>query len=149
MLQRVQTLYLLGAVILFIIMMCFPMGYLHTVNSQVFPFWTIGVPGKLGFHYTLTIFIILLLSALCELITIFLFKNRVLQMRLTIFNIVLQVGFYIAVAAYLLIFKNDFNATFSVYFTLFLPLVTIFFNIMAFRKIHKDEALIRSLNHLR
>lgn len=149
MIQRVQTLYLLGSVILFVLMMCFPLGYFNMNVSVSSAFWALGVNIDNVFHHTLTVFCILLIAAISESVTIFLFKKRALQMRLIIFNCVLQLAFYITVVAYILIYNSQFNASFSVSWPIFLPLIAIVLNIFAYRAIFHDESLLRSLNHLR
>ena len=149
MLQRKQTLYLLVSLVLFVLTFCFPVGYLYPHQGGTVAISTLGFTIAEGSHYTLATFIIILISVVCEAVVIFLYKNRVLQMRLVVFNILLQIGFYIAVISYILIIKSPLNADYSVAWALFLPAVTMITNYLAYRAIHKDEALVRSLNHLR
>lgn len=102
----------------------------------------------LGDHFILMLFIIAL--GVLSLITIFLFKNRKLQFRLTILNIVLTIA-YIFVQ-YLMIeqFKKDtLVQTGSYQVAALLPLLMVIFLIMAARGIYKDEKLVKSLDRLR
>lgn len=148
MIQRIQTLYLIGAILMFVLMMCFPLGYFMVGNASS-PLSIFGVHIGPEFHNTLAISLILFLSVFCEMLAIGMFKNRALQMRLITFNSLLQVAFYIALVAYVLLFKGEFKTVYSLSWAVFLPLVTIVLNILAYKAIHKDEALVRSLNHLR
>jgi hypothetical protein len=92
-------------------------------------------------------FVLMILSVavgLLALITIFLFKNRTLQIRLTLLGIVLQ-------AAVLLLYfqqtktyvQGNFTLTSAVSF-----IIPLFF-ILAWLGIRKDEKLIKSMDRLR
>lgn len=148
MIQRIQTLYLIGALGMFVLMFCFPIGSFTMGN--VTSSWSIfGIQTGKEFHSTLAVYLILSLSAFCEILAVVMFKKRSLQMRLVTFNSVLQVAFYVALVAYALLLKADLRAVYSLEWAAFLPLITIVLNILAYRAIRKDENLIRSLNHLR
>jgi hypothetical protein len=84
------------------------------------------------------------------LITIFLFKKRMLQIRLTIFNTILLFGFY-GLFAYLIYgFKGEFGElNYALKYAASFPAVSIVLNYLAIRNIGADEALVRSLNRLR
>ena len=102
MIQRIQSVYLLLATILLVVALCLPMGEFigaDGVTADVFK--PLGVTLADGtFHSTWGLFGILLLSAVITLGTIFLFRNRMLQVRMTIFASLLLVGFYIASVSY-------------------------------------------------
>ena len=96
------------------------------------------------------LFVIGLMSSIAALITIFLYKNRILQIRLSIFNIVLMIGFYLYFGFIMYRVYPVENLEFSkVGFGAIMPIVSIILTILAIRKIGADEALIRSLNRLR
>ena len=96
------------------------------------------------------LFVIGLMSSIAALITIFLYKNRILQIRLSIFNIVLMIGFYLYFGYIMYKVYPVENLEFSkVGFGAIMPIVSIILTILAIRKIGADEALIRSLNRLR
>ncbi len=148
MLQRVQTLYLVGSIILFILMLCFPLGYI-TMGSNTASLSIFGFQIGHEYHSTLVVSVVSFISLICQIAIILLFNNRLLQMRLVIFNIVLQIAFYLAVIASVLMYSDGSNSSFTIGWTIFLPAITIILNILAYRAIHKDEALVRSLDHLR
>lgn len=50
-----------------------------------------------------------MLSTIVAFATIFLYKNRMLQIRMSIFNSLLLVGYYIAFFAFYFALKNDEN----------------------------------------
>jgi FlaA1/EpsC-like NDP-sugar epimerase len=101
------------------------------------------------------VFLVLMLVVGLALFCIFLFKNRKLQFRLTILNILLSV-----VAIALQYFKvqdtaNDLQSQGKLITTAtylpgaFLPVLIFIFLLMAARGIFKDEKLIKSLDRLR
>lgn len=102
----------------------------------------------LGDHFLL-VAIIIALGVLC-LVTIFLFKNRKLQFRLSIIATILAVVYLILQYVNIEQFKKD-NAivTGSYHVGALLPILIVIFLIMAARKIYKDEKLVKSLDRLR
>ena len=52
MIQRIQTLYLIGAILMFVLMMCFPLGYFMVGNASS-PLSIFGVHIGPEFHNTL------------------------------------------------------------------------------------------------
>ncbi len=89
-------------------------------------------------------------SALLALIAIFLFKNRRLQMRLTIFSIISLV---LAVILVVVIAYNESEVwgttNIEEQFGIFLPLIALTMLFLAYRFINKDEKLVRSADRLR
>lgn len=147
MIQRIQTVYLLIVVGLLITAMCLPMGY-FTDSMGEHPFKALGMDVNGTFQSTWGLFGILMLSGLVAAATIFLFKNRVLQIRMTIFNSLLLVGYYIAFLAFYLALKNDANM-FRIGWALCLPLVSIILNVLAVRAIGRDEVMVKAADRLR
>jgi len=148
MIQRVQTIYLIGSIVLFVLMLCFPLGY-FVLGTNISSFDFRGVQIGPDFHHTLAISVILFIAVICETLALFVYRNRLLQMRLATFNSLLQIAFYIALVSYIFLYQGQFKVTYSVNWTVFLPLLTIVLNILAYKAIRKDETLVRSLNHLR
>ena len=96
------------------------------------------------------------ITTLVALITIFLYNGRVLQIRLTILNALLMVGFYLFAGFLFLQIWNSpqfmqFQSlvTFRLSVVAFFPFVAIVLSILAIRRIYADEAVVRSLSRLR
>ncbi|MFZ1526878.1 MAG: DUF4293 domain-containing protein, partial [Saprospiraceae bacterium] len=91
------------------------------------------------------------LGCLVSIIAIFLFNNRVLQMRLS--YVVTVVSILLPLLAMLLIYNegtitnkaNQINDEIGIY----LPLIGLIFSILAARYIKKDEDTVRSMDRLR
>ena len=141
MIQRIQTVYLLIVVGLLITAMCLPMGYFIDAMGE-HPFKALGLEVNGG------LFGILMVSTIVAVATIFLYKNRMLQIRMTIFNSLLLVGYYIAALAFYFALKNDENM-FRIGWALCLPLVSIILNILAIRAIGRDEVMVKAADRLR
>ena len=147
MIQRIQTVYLLIVAGLLITAMCMPIGYfIDTMGEH--PFKALGLEINDAFQSTWGLFGILMLSTIVAVATIFLYKNRMLQFRMTIFNSLLLVGFYIGAFAFYFALKNDANM-FRVGWALCLPLISIILNILAVRAIGRDEVMVKAADRLR
>lgn len=152
MIQRIQSVYLLIVGILLIVALCLPLGTF--VDSQGVAMGELNVLGTQltnGQHYaTWGLFCILILATVIALLTIFLFRNRMLQIRMTVFNSLLLIGYYIVFAAFWYIIKDNGQAdSFRIHWSLGMPLVAIILNYLTFRAIYKDEVLVRAADRLR
>ena len=126
MIQRIQTVYLLIVTGLLITAMCLPMGYFTDTMGE-HPFKALGMDVNGAFQSTWGLFGILMLSTIVAFATIFLYKNRMLQIRMTIFSTILLVGYYATLITFIFMLKDD-SMTFSASWTLCLPFVAIILN---------------------
>ena len=103
MIQRIQSVYLLLVAILLVVALCLPVGqFIGPDGIAAHIFKPLGVTLADGnFQSTWGLFGILLLSAIIALCTIFLFRNRMLQVRMTVFGSLLLIGYYIDFFAYM------------------------------------------------
>ena len=95
MLQRIQTIYLLLAAGCMVLASVLPLAT-FTFNGEPVTFEALGFyqNGELLFS-TWGLFALGAISAVLALVVVFLFRNRILQIRLTVVNIILMVGFYL------------------------------------------------------
>ena len=150
MLQRIQSVYLVLAAAAMLISVAVPLATFY-FNTEVVVFEAMGIylNGELT-DSTWGLFAIGLFSSVVALITIFLYKSRLLQIRLSIFNIVLMIGFYLYFAFIIYKVYPVESLEFSkVGFGIIMPIISIILTILAIRKIGADEALVQSLNRLR
>ncbi|MEG1585522.1 MAG: DUF4293 domain-containing protein [Bacteroidales bacterium] len=151
MIQRIQTLLLLVAVCLISVMLFLPLATFQ-VNDVVYLLKADALINTMKDNQpelvVWPLFIMLIIMILVPLVTIFMFKKRMLQIRLTIFSSILCVLFYG-------LFFYEISAIHKIinpslisynYWVLALPLVCIILNLLAIRRIGQDEMLIRSLN---
>lgn len=151
MIQRIQSVYLLLTTVLLLSAAFLPVGQLIGEDLiTVHVFRPLGVSlADGGFQSTWGLFGILLLSAIVAGCTIFLYRNRMLQIRMTVFSSILLVGYYIALAVFAYVLSSDLQVSFQLSWALCLPLVGIILNYLAFRGIYRDEVTVKSIDRLR
>ena len=124
MIQRIQSVYLLLVTILLVVAMCQPLGRF------------VAADGVTAYDFI-------------ALATIFLYRNRMLQIRMTIFGSLLLVGYYIASVVFIFVLKGEMEAGFQLGWALCLPAVCIILNYLAFRGIYKDDVMVKAADRLR
>jgi len=150
MLQRIQSLFLLLAAAAMLVASVSPLAtFIYNSDEVLFEAMGIYLNGTLT-DSTWGLFVIGAISSLLSMVTLFLYKNRMLQIRLSIFNMVIMVGFYLFFGFVLYQVYPVENLQFrSVEIGVIMPVIAIILTILAIRKIGADEALVRSLNRLR
>jgi hypothetical protein len=150
MLQRIQTLFLLLAAAAMLIASVTPLAFfMHNGDKVVFEAMGIYLNDVLN-DLTWGLFVVGSVSSVLSLITVFLYKQRMLQIRLSIFNIVLMIGFYCYFGFVLYkLFSVESLQFQKVGVGIIMPVIAIILTVIAIRKIGADEVLIRSLQRLR
>ena len=127
MIQRIQTVYWLVITALLVVTMLSPIGFFTEAggafDSVLKPLGLTLADG--GTQTTWGLFAILLLNAVVAFATIFLYKNRMLQVRMCVFSALLQIGYYAAVAVFVYMLKSDLEAAFRPGWALALPFVLV------------------------
>lgn len=158
MIQRIQTLFLVIVVAASISMFFFPLAGIYSPTSTyhffIYEFRNM-VPGEASVISKGTVIPLAGLGALIGLISavsIFLYRNRITQVKLVRFAIFLDV---ILLALIFFVYANiiekylfaspDYMSEAGIYF----PLVILIFLMLANRFILKDERLVRSMDRLR
>ena len=139
MIQRIQSIYLFIVTAL-------------GLTQCFFPFATVqGM--SLGMNNCYIYAGLAAITPIISLVSIFMFKKRILQMRLNSFNIILMVFQIISMLGYF--FYNKSNniveeiISSHILMPFALPIINIILTYLAIRAIGKDEALVRSLDRLR
>ncbi len=150
MLQRIQSLFLLLAAAAMLLATVTPLAYFMNESDQVvFEAMGIYLNGILN-DSTWGLFVIGLVSTVLALITVFVYKKRMLQIRFSIFNIVLMIGFYLYFGFLIYTIYPVESLQFQkVGVGIIMPVIAIILTILAIRNIGADEALVRSLQRLR
>ncbi len=150
MIQRIQTIYLLLIQAITSALFFIPFSE-FTVDNQIYYFNFKGIFTETGELITSIYPVIILLSliSLLTLITVFIYKNRNLQIRLSIFNLLLNIGLVGIVVYYILSTTTDLNSVVSYKIAIVLPIISVILYILAIKSIKKDEDLIKSLDRIR
>ncbi len=149
MIQRIQSVYLLIVTGLLIASLFIPVGHFITSDGIASAFKPLGLslPDG-GFRSTWGMFGILLLSAIISFCTILVFRNRNLQIRLTIFNSILIIAYYVVFLVFMFVLKGP-DGSYHIGLGLFLPMLALILNYMSIRAIYTDEMLIKASDRLR
>ena len=153
MIQRVQSLYLFFSVLGMALMLIFPIAKLIGPGeiSYEYLFYGIVTSGDQGEVVISAIPLACLLAAipLVSLTTLFLFRYRILQIRLCVFNILLMIGALILTWYYTYLAGKTLNVEALFSFPAIMPLLAAILSYLAFRGIRRDELLIRSVDRIR
>lgn len=157
MIQRIQTVYFLAIAVLSAITFFVPVANLYdAVNVLLYKLNYQGLvlvdgetPLVLNNLATWSLKVISGIIPLVALVTIFLYKKRVLQVRLSFINMLLMFGYYAILFICLIQGARSMEADWNLRIPAAFPLVCVVLDWLAIRAIGKDEALIRSLNRLR
>ena len=150
MIQRIQSVYLLAVALLMTVFMCNPVGSVIGAGSEISEFGNlcISLPDGTKDYAPWALFALLLVSALVALVTIFLYKKRMLQIRFTLFNSILLIGYYVVLGVFVATTLAE-EDTFSPSWQVCFPFIGIVLNWLAIRAIGKDEVLVRAYDRLR
>jgi hypothetical protein len=152
MLQRIQTVYLLVVAILMGSMFFYPFAELLATDDQVFAYYFNGLfieGNKSAYFLTIPPAILLFIITLVSIITIFLYKKRILQIRLSAINLMLMLGYIGLNYYYIKSFSSQLTGVISYNLIVIFPLISSVLTYLAIRAIGKDEALLRSLDRIR
>jgi drug/metabolite transporter (DMT)-like permease len=150
MIQRIQTIYLLLASILLSSMFLFSLAGFQINSSQIFELYSYGFlkNGK-EFLPTYPLAILNGLVSIIIFVTIFLYKNRKLQMRTSILSMALVFMHLGLFYYYLITTAKSLNATIYYSISSAMPLLSILLVLLAYRSIRKDEELVKSADRIR
>lgn len=150
MIQRIQSVYLFLITVLAVVTLCLPVGrFLQDGNltAELYNLYIAPVKGA-AVYSPWALFALLLLVALSSFGCIFLYKKRMLQVRITIFNALLLIGYYIAYAVFAFLLRDPWG-TFALGWAAGLPAIALILDYLTFRAVMKDEMIVRSLDRLR
>ncbi len=134
MIQRKQSIFLILA------------GIISSASAWIGDLWK-TTAGWIQAEDVPLLLMLFLLSAVLSVASIFLFKNRKLQIRLGLLNIILNILLAGYLAYSLLNLPGGFNSEKGI--GLLAPFISIVLLIMANRYIRKDEELVKSVNRFR
>ena len=146
MIQRIQTVFLLIALILGVVLCFIPAATISLVSTEM----TLTI---FGLNTAPQWYLILLYSPglLIIAVQIFSFKNRIKQIKMGRFGILvwfLWVGLFSMITQFVFLKNIDYQNIDVEYGAIF-PLVIVFLIRMANRSIKKDDDLVRSIDRIR
>lgn len=151
MIQRIQSVFLLAVAVLSGLLMAGDLIVLDNGTGTLFSVGFTGlgeVGGKLLQRLWPLSAIIALVPALA-LAAIFLYKKRGLQMRVTMFILLLSIGTLILGAFYIYMFDRKVDVSLIWKVKALFPLLSAILAWLAYRKILQDDLLVKSYDRLR
>lgn len=154
MIQRIQTLYLLIVAILMALTLLLPLAWFAS-DAGEFTLRAFGLEAAAGevAQPTSYLGILLVLACLLPLVVIFLYKRRLLQIRLCVAEAVLLVGAVVMEGIYYFlgwrVFSDLAFHTQGFKPAIALPLVCLLFVYLAARAIFHDELMVRAADRIR
>lgn len=154
MIQRIQTLYLLAVTALMAVVLFAPLAWFGGEAGE-FELHAFALEATGGETVQSTVYmgIVLALACVLPLVTIFLFRRRLLQIRLCVVEMVLLLGSLAMEGVYYFlswrVFSDMAFHTQGLKPSIALPLVCMLFTYLALRAIFRDEMLVRAADRIR
>ena len=157
MIQRIQTLYLLVVTALMAVTLFCPLVLIAVDGTEVtLSAFSISTAEGVLSHASAWLGALLALSTLIPAVTIFLFKNRPLQIRLCGALCVLLVGSLALIGTFTYSVVNNILGEYTIGWSniafrlpVIMPLISVIITPIAMRAILKDEILVKSLDRIR
>ena len=157
MLQRVQSVLLLAASVLMLLVFIWPLASFYSTQSGIMEMYAYklkiiaATQGEISVSPVLTGFISLLAVATAGvcIYSISLYKNRIRQVKVTRMALVVNIVFIVVVFALTDYIRKAVNITPEYGTAAFFPVVALMFQLLAMRFIKKDEELVKSADRLR
>ena len=158
MIQRIQTVYLSLAFIALALLFAFPLAQFFAENgAYIFSVTGLknmvpGDPPAFNPIIFLPLIIVAVGIALLSLFTIFQYKSRSFQVKLTNIGVLSSIALIMGIFfLYIPMIEKKINIVpdYSKAFGIYLPLLALVFLVMANRAIKRDDKLVRSADRLR
>lgn len=152
MIQRIQSLYLLAVAALMATAIFTPLAY-FAAGVEEYKLYAFSLQGAQESYSTIYMGVIVALAAIIPFVNIFLFKNRLLQIRLCAVELMLLVGSAIFMAIYYFLSNRMFShlefSAHGFHIAIIFPLIALVLDYLALRAIFRDEMLVKSLDRIR
>lgn len=146
--QRIQTVYLLLAIILMAVFAFFP-ALTFELGGREFVYGALET-GKVGVtHIDPLMLMLIVLICLLAIIDIFLYKNLERQMTVCFVDIIIGLAMLVAIGIQAYLVGTREGVTLSFQWTLFLPIWSIIFLMYAHKSMSRDKKMLRDSDRLR
>jgi hypothetical protein len=146
--QRIQSVYLLLAVILMIVFAFFPALSFDLADKTVL--YGALESGRAGhMHINPLLITLIILISFLAIIDIFLYKNLQRQMTVCFVDIIIGIAMLIAICVQAFVIGNREGWTVSWQWYLILPILSIIFMMLAHKSMSNDKKKLRDADRLR
>ena len=160
MIQRLQSLYLLLAIAAYVLLFFFPIAE-YSVLDNNYNFSMLEIPNG-NSNSTLPLIIAVCLMAIACFVTIFLYKKRPVQIKITAITLLVHIGFIAALfysaeniiadsltKGIIALGADKVEIIPSYKVGMYISLIPVIFIVLAHRAIRKDEKMVSSSDRLR
>lgn len=146
--QRIQSVYLLIAVILMIVFAFFP-ALTFELGGREFVYGALKA-GKVGVtHIDPLMLMLVVLISLLAFIDIFLYKNLQRQMTVCFVDIIIGLAMLVAICIQAFVVNGKDGVTLQWQWYLALPVLSIIFLMLAHKAMSRDKKMLRDADRLR
>lgn len=154
MFQRIQSVYLLAATLLFFFMINHPVSRISVSEELILEMDVFKIDAVVGndfekvivWPFTTLLFIVMGIG----IAALLLFKKRTLQMRLCMFNIFLMLGLVALVWFFTKFTVDGLEADQSVFlWPIVVPFISAVLTYLAMKSIQRDDAIVKSYERIR
>lgn len=154
MIQRIQTLYLLIALLLMVSMFFFDSVQMITPEGDQFMlsltgYFTMLDGERVMEHRQHGLSFMGAVMTLLTLATLLLYKKRVIQMRFCLYNIVMGIGLFLIMMLQIFPAKNAMHAELFLKLPFVFPPIFAILSWLSFRGVRNDHLLVTSIDRLR
>lgn len=149
MIQRIQTLFLLIAFCLQLVLFWKPLTVLQVDDAYFYEIYIKGYVFGEQIQYSYSLLIFTILTSLLTLISIFFYKKRIVQIRLVIYNTILILGLQGIIVYTIYASASNLKAEVFLQYPVVFPIIAAILHLLAFKYIKKDEELVRSADRIR
>ena len=146
--QRIQSVYLLIAVILMIVFAFFPALSFDLADKTVL-YGAIETGRAGNMHINPLLITLIILISFLAIIDIFLYKNLQRQMTVCFVDIIIGIAMLIAICIQAFVVGNREGWTVSWQWYLILPILSIIFLMLAHKAMSRDKKTLRDADRLR
>ncbi|OFY47275.1 MAG: hypothetical protein A2X22_10655 [Bacteroidetes bacterium GWF2_49_14] len=152
MIQRIQTIWLLLSLASWGLLFFSPIIGFASPDSGAWMLYAEAIKTATGKETVMQTIPLLVLFGVVQtlvLISLFLYKRRVLQLRITLYTMILQLFSYALIGLYVYQGSRMLNAGAGLLFMSIIPAVSFVFSFLAFRAIRRDILLLKMVDRLR
>ncbi len=155
MIQRVQSVYLLIAVVLAVVCLLSPLGTFYgsdsLANAELYNAGLFVKVEKGARVASSGLFALLAIATIADVLAIFGYKNRLRQMRIVCLSAILLVLYYLSFIGFVVYYGQGLleGSHFKPAFCACLPILSFILNLLAYGRIRHDERLVRAADRLR
>ena len=153
MIQRIQSVYLFIAAVLSALLLTGTLMEMKDIFGNIYTMgafnMTVSIEGKTQVQSLLPLTLIIAAVPLACFVSVFLFRNRPLQVKFTLASLLLALGSLFVASFYVIMLGKKIEMSYIWHIKAVFPLIEALLCWLAYRAIRKDEEKVRSMDRIR